>query len=114
MRDGEIAAEALGHRSPQYKALAFAVSGFCAGRRGLYCAVLNFVSPEGFRSLPDDPAQAMVVSAGWARSSAPSSAPSSSSPCSRALREFKATQEIAFGALLLASCCSSPAAWSTC
>ena len=49
IRDGEVAAQALGIDLFRYKALAFAMSGFFAGVAGaLYSGLLGFVGPESF------------------------------------------------------------------
>jgi branched-chain amino acid transport system permease protein len=49
IRDGEVAAQALGIDLFRYKALAFAMSGFYAGVAGaMYCGLLGFVGPESF------------------------------------------------------------------
>lgn len=49
IRDGEVAAQALGIDLLRYKALAFAMSGFYAGVAGaLYSGLLGFVGPESF------------------------------------------------------------------
>jgi branched-chain amino acid transport system permease protein len=102
MRDGEIAAQALGVDLLKYKAMAFALSGFYAGTAGvLYCAVLNFVSPEGFDLFQMILHKAMVVVGGLG-SIVGSVLGATLLVCLLdALRAFKATQEIVFGALLL-------------
>lgn len=49
IRDGEVAAQALGIDLLRYKVLAFAMSGFYAGVAGaLYSGLLGFVGPESF------------------------------------------------------------------
>lgn len=49
IRDGEVAAQALGIDLFRYKSLAFAMSGFYAGVAGaLYSGLLGFVGPESF------------------------------------------------------------------
>ena len=102
MRDGEVAAQALGVDLLKYKAMAFALSGFYAGTAGaLYCAVLGFVSPEGFDLFQMILHKAMIVVGGLG-SIVGSVLGAALLVCLlEVLREFKATQEIVFGALLL-------------
>jgi branched-chain amino acid transport system permease protein len=102
MRDREIAAQALGVDLLTYKALAFALSGFYAGTAGaLYCAVLNYVSPEGFDLFQMILHKAMVVVGGMGSIVGAVLGAALLVYLLEVLREFKATQEIVFGALLL-------------
>lgn len=102
MRDGEIAAQALGIDLLRYKAMAFALSGFYAGTAGaLYCAVLDFVAPEGFDLFQMVLHKAMVVVGGLGSVVGSVLGAALLVYLLEVLREFKATQEIAFGALLL-------------
>lgn len=102
MRDGEIAAQALGIDLLRYKAMAFALSGFYAGTAGaLYCAVLDYVSPEGFDLFQMILQKAMVVVGGLGSVVGAVLGAAVLVYLLEALREFKATQEIVFGALLL-------------
>lgn len=102
MRDGEIAAESLGIDLLKYKALAFALSGFYAGAAGaLYSAVLNYVSPEGFDLFQMILHKAMVVVGGLGSITGSVLGAALLVYLLEVLRQFKATQEIVFGALLL-------------
>lgn len=102
MRDGEIAAQALGVDLLRYKAVAFALSGFYAGTAGaLYCAVLGFVAPEGFDLFQMILHKAMVVVGGLGSIVGSVLGAALLVYLLEVLREFKATQEIVFGALLL-------------
>lgn len=67
IRDSEIAAEVLGINLTVYKSIAFGLSAFYAGiAGGLYSAVLQFVSPEGFDLFQVITHFAMVVVGGLA------------------------------------------------
>jgi branched-chain amino acid transport system permease protein len=102
IRDGEIAAELLGIDLLRYKALAFAMSGFYAGvAGGLYSALLNFVAPEGFDLFQMVLHKAMIVVGGLGSITGSLLGAGLLVLLLEALREFKGTQEIAFGALLL-------------
>lgn len=102
MRDGEIAAQALGVDLLRYKAMAFALSGFYAGTAGaLYCAVLKFVSPESFDLFQMVLHKAMVVVGGIGSVVGSVLGASVLVFLLEVLREFKGTQEIVFGSLLL-------------
>ncbi|RPI37119.1 MAG: branched-chain amino acid ABC transporter permease [Hyphomicrobiaceae bacterium] len=84
MRDGEIAAEALGVNLLRYKALAFALSGVYAGiAGGLFTGLLNFVAPEAFDLFQMIIHKAMVMVVGSVRSLDRSSAQHCSFCCSR-------------------------------
>ncbi|MSO76233.1 MAG: branched-chain amino acid ABC transporter permease [Alphaproteobacteria bacterium] len=103
MRDGEIAAQALGIDLLRYKALAFALSGFYAGTAGaLYGGVLGFVGPEGFDLLQMVLHKAAVVMGGLGSIMGSIIGAVILVVLLEVIREFKATMEIAFGGLLLA------------
>jgi branched-chain amino acid transport system permease protein len=102
IRDGEVAAESLGIDLLRYKALAFAMSGFYAGvAGGLYSALLNFVAPEGFDLFQMVLHKAMIVVGGLGSVTGSLLGAGLLVLLLEAFREFKGTQEIAFGALLL-------------
>jgi len=102
MRDGEIAAQALGVDLLRYKVMAFALSGLYAGTAGaLYCALLNFVSPESFDLFQMVLHKAMVVVGGIGSVVGSVLGASLLVFLIEVLREFKGTQEIVFGSLLL-------------
>jgi branched-chain amino acid transport system permease protein len=103
MRDGEIAAQALGIDLLRYKALAFALSGFYAGTAGaLYSGVLGFVGPESFDLLQMVLHKAAVVVGGLGSIMGSVLGALILVLLLEVIREFKATMEIAFGGLLLA------------
>jgi len=103
MRDTEVAAQALGVDLLKYKAMAFALSAFYAGTAGaLYCSVLDYVSPESFDLFQMVLHKAMIVVGGLGSVVGSVLGASVLIYLLEVLREFKATQEIVFGALLLA------------
>lgn len=102
VRDGEIAAQSLGIDLLTYKATAFALSSFYAGAAGaLYSALLGFVSPEGFDLFQMVIQKAMIVVGGLGSVVGSVLGASLLVYLMEVLREFKSTQEIAFGALLV-------------
>lgn len=102
VRDGEIAAQSLGIDLLTYKATAFALSSFYAGAAGaLYSALLGFVSPEGFDLFQMVIQKAMIVVGGLGSVIGSVLGASLLVYLMEVLREFKSTQEIAFGALLV-------------
>ncbi len=102
MRDGEIAAQALGIDLLKYKAMAFALSGFYAGAAGaLFVPILDFVSPESFDLFQMILHKAMVVVGGMGSILGSVIGATLLVFLLEVLRDFKSTQEIAFGALLL-------------
>lgn len=102
MRDGEVAAESLGVDLLRYKAMAFALSGIYAGiAGGLYTATLNYVAPEGFDLFQMVIQKAMVVVGGLGSIVGSVLGATLLVVLLEALRAFKSTQEIAFGAILL-------------
>ncbi|MBI3514609.1 MAG: branched-chain amino acid ABC transporter permease [Proteobacteria bacterium] len=103
IRDGEVAAESLGIDLLRYKALAFAMSGFYAGAAGgLYCAALNFVAPEGYDLFQMVLHKAMVVVGGLGSVVGSVLGATLLVLLLELLRGFKSSQEIVYGALLLA------------
>jgi branched-chain amino acid transport system permease protein len=102
IRDSEVAAESLGIDLLRYKATAFALSGFYAGTAGgLYCAAINFVAPEGYDLFQMVLHKAMVVVGGIGSVAGSVVGATLLVALLELLREFKNTQEIVFGALLL-------------
>ena len=102
MRDSEVAAQALGIDVTRYKAMAFALSGFYAGAAGaLYCSVLAFVSPESFDLFQMILQKSMIVVGGLGSLVGSVLGAALLVSLLQVIREFKATQEIVFGALLL-------------
>jgi branched-chain amino acid transport system permease protein len=98
MRDGEIAAQSLGIDLLTYKATAFALSSFYAGAAGaLYSALLGYVSPESFDLFQMIIHKAMIVVGGLGSVVGASLLVY----VMELLREFKSTQEIVFGAVLV-------------
>jgi branched-chain amino acid transport system permease protein len=103
MRDGEIAAQSLGIDLLTYKAMAFALSSFYAGVAGaLYSGLLGFVSPEAFDLFQMIIQKAMIVVGGLGSVVGAVLGASLLVYLMEVLREFKSTQEIVFGALLIA------------
>jgi len=103
MRDGEIAAQSLGIDLLAYKAMAFALSSFYAGAAGaLYSGLLGFVSPEAFDLFQMIIQKAMIVVGGLGSVVGAVLGASLLVYVMELLREFKSTQEIVFGALLIA------------
>src|SRR5215831_13330796 len=102
MRDGEIAAQALGIDLFAYKAMAFALSSFYAGVAGaLYSGLLGYMSPEGFDLFQMIIQQAMIVVGGLGSVVGSVLGAALLVYIMEFLREFKSTQEIVFGALLV-------------
>ena len=102
MRDGEIAAQALGIDLLKYKAIAFALSSFYAGAAGaLYSALLGFVSPEAFDLFQMIIHKSMIVVGGLGSVVGSVLGASLLVYVMELLREFKSTQEIVFGCLLV-------------
>jgi branched-chain amino acid transport system permease protein len=103
MRDGEIPAQSLGIDLLTYKAMAFALSSFYAGVAGaLYSGLLGFVSPEGFDLFQMIIQKAMIVVGGLGSVVGAVLGASLLVYVMEVLREFKSTQEIVFGTLLIA------------
>ncbi|MBY0324071.1 MAG: branched-chain amino acid ABC transporter permease [Reyranella sp.] len=102
VRDGEVAAESLGVDLLRYKALAFGISGFYAGiAGGLYSAMLNFVSPEGFDLFQMVIHKAMIIVGGLGSIVGSVLGAGTLVFVLEALRKVKGIQEIAFGAILV-------------
>ena len=103
MRDGEIAAQSLGIDLLVYKAMAFALSSFYAGVAGaLYSGLLGYMSPEGFDLFQMIIQKAMIVVGGLGSVVGSVLGASLLVYTMEFLREFKSTQEIVFGVLLVA------------
>jgi branched-chain amino acid transport system permease protein len=103
IRDGEIAAQALGIDLLGYKALAFAVSALYAGIAGaLYAPLLGYISPEGFDLFQMIIQKAMIVVGGMGSVVGSVIGAVVMVAVLELLREFKSTQEIVFGAILIA------------
>jgi branched-chain amino acid transport system permease protein len=102
IRDGEVAAQALGISLLRYKTMAFALSAFYAGVAGaLYSPLLGYVSPEGFNLFQMVIHKSMVVVGGMASIVGSVIGATVMLGVLEALREFKSTQEIVFGAILI-------------
>lgn len=103
VRDGEIAAQSLGINLLRTKALAFAISGFYAGAAGaLYAPLLGYISPEGFDLFQMIIQKSMIVVGGMGSIVGSVIGASLMVGLLEVLREFKSTQEIVFGGLLIA------------
>ncbi len=102
VRDSDIAAQSLGVDLLRYKALAFGISGFYAGiAGGLYSAMLNFVSPEGYDLFQMVIQKAMVVVGGLGSIAGSVLGATALVSLLEALRKVKGFQEIVFGAILV-------------
>jgi branched-chain amino acid transport system permease protein len=103
VRDGEIAAQSLGINLLHYKALAFAISGFYAGAAGaLYAPLLGYISPEGFDLFQMIIQKSMIVVGGMGSIMGAVIGATVMVALLEVLREFKSTQEIVFGGILIA------------
>lgn len=103
IRDGEIAAQSLGISLLRYKGLAFAISGFYAGAAGaLYAPLLGYISPEGFDLFQMIIQKSMIVVGGMGSIVGSVIGAVVMVVLLEALREFKSTQEIVFGGILIA------------
>jgi len=103
VRDGEIAAQSLGIDLLRYKALAFAISGFYAGTAGaLYAPLLGYVAPEGFDLFQMIIQKSMIVVGGMGSIMGSVIGAAIMMFVLEVLREFKSTQEIVFGGVLIA------------
>lgn len=115
VRDGEIAAQALGIHLLRWKALAFALSGFYAGVAGaLYAPLLGYISPEGFDLFQMIVQKSMIVVGGMGSLLGSVIGAIVITGVLEILREFKSTQEIVFGGVLIAFVIFRPrgiAAW---
>ena len=102
IRDGEIAAQSLGVDPLRYKALAFALSGLYAGIAGaLYAPLLGYISPEGFDLFQMIIQKSMIVVGGMGSIMGSVIGAVVVVVVLEALRAFKSTQEIVFGAILI-------------
>ena len=103
IRDGEVAAQALGIDLFRYKALAFAMSGFYAGVAGaLYSGLLGFVGPESFDLLQMVLHKGAVVLGGMGSVVGSVIGGTLLTLLVEFTKEFKFSVEIAFGGLLIA------------
>jgi branched-chain amino acid transport system permease protein len=103
VRDGEIAAQSLGIGVVRYKALAFAISGFYAGAAGaLYAPLLGYIAPEGFDLFQMIVQKSMIVVGGMGSIVGSVIGATVMVAVIEVLREFKSTQEIVFGGILIA------------
>jgi branched-chain amino acid transport system permease protein len=102
MRDGDIAAQALGIDLLTYKATAFALSSFYAGVAGaLYSGLLGYISPEAFDLFQMIIQQAVIVVGGLGSVVGSVLGAALLVYIMEFLREFKSSQEIVFGLLLV-------------
>jgi branched-chain amino acid transport system permease protein len=102
MRDGDIAAQALGIDLLTYKATAFALSSFYAGVAGaLHSGLLGYISPEAFDLFQMIIQQAVIVVGGLGSVVGSVLGAALLVYIMELLREFKSSQEIVFGLLLV-------------
>ena len=102
IRDGEVAAQALGINLVKYKVLAFALSGFYAGVAGaLYVPLLGYLAPEGFDLFQMIIHKSMVVVGGMGSVLGSVIGAVVITIVLEVLRDVKDIQEIFFGAILI-------------
>jgi branched-chain amino acid transport system permease protein len=102
VRDGEVAAEALGIDLLRTKATAFGLSAFYAGTAGgLQALMLGYVAPESFDLFHMALMKAMIVVGGMGSIVGSVIGAGAVLFLLEGLRAFKGAQEIAFGLLLM-------------
>lgn len=102
IRDGEVAAQALGINLVKYKVLAFALSGFYAGVAGaLYVPLLGYLAPEGFDLFQMIIHKSMVVVGGMGSVLGSVIGAVVITIVLEVLRDVKDIQEIFFGSILI-------------
>jgi branched-chain amino acid transport system permease protein len=109
VRDGEVAAQALGVDLLRTKATAFGLSAFYAGvAGGLQAMMLGFVAPESFDLFHMALMKAMIVVGGLGSIAGSVIGAGAVLFLLEGLRAFKGAQEIAFGALLMGAVIFAP------
>lgn len=109
VRDGEVAAEALGIDLLRTKATAFGLSAFYAGvAGGLQAMMLGFVAPESFDLFYMALMKAMIVVGGLGSIAGSVVGAAAVLFLLEGLRAFKGAQEIAFGLLLMGAVIYAP------
>jgi branched-chain amino acid transport system permease protein len=109
IRDGEVAAEALGIDLLRTKATAFGLSAFYAGTAGgLQAMMLGYVAPESFDLFHMALMKAMIVVGGLGSIAGSVVGAAAVLFLLEGLRAFKGAQEIAFGLLLMGAVIFAP------
>ncbi|WP_149538266.1 branched-chain amino acid ABC transporter permease [Siccirubricoccus phaeus] len=109
VRDGEVAAEALGINLLRTKAMAFGLSAFYAGvAGGLQALMLGYMAPESFDLFHMALMKAMIVVGGLGSIAGSVIGAGAVLFLLEGLRAFKGAQEIAFGSLLIAAVVFAP------
>jgi branched-chain amino acid transport system permease protein len=109
VRDGEVAAQALGIDLLRTKAMAFGLSAFYAGTAGgLQALMLGYVAPESFDLFHMALMKAMIVVGGLGSIAGSVIGAGAILFLLEGLRAFKGAQEIAFGALLIGAVVFAP------
>jgi branched-chain amino acid transport system permease protein len=109
VRDGEVAAEALGIDLLWTKAMAFGLSAFYAGTAGgLQALMLGYIAPESFDLFHMALMKAMIVVGGLGSIAGSVVGAGAILFLLEGLRAFKGAQEIAFGALLIGAVVFAP------
>jgi branched-chain amino acid transport system permease protein len=109
VRDGEVAAEALGINLLRTKAMAFGLSAGCAGLAGgLQAQMLGYIAPESFDLFQMAMMKAMIVVGGLGSIAGSVIGAGAVLFLLEGLRAFKGAQEIAFGALLIGAVVFAP------
>lgn len=109
VRDGEVAAEALGIDLLRTKATAFGLSGLYAGAAGgLQALMLGYVAPESFDLFHMALMKAMIVVGGLGSIMGSVIGAAAVLFLLEGLRAFKGAQEIAFGLLLMGAVIFAP------
>ena len=102
IRDSEVAAQALAIDLARYKTTVFALSAFYAGiAGGLHAALLRFIAPEGYTLFQMVIHFAMAVIGGLGSVTGSVLGAALLTVLPELLRQFKSTQEIVFGAILM-------------
>jgi branched-chain amino acid transport system permease protein len=109
VRDGEVAAEALGVDLLRTKATAFGLSAFYAGTAGgLQAMMLGYIAPESFDLFHMALMKAMIVVGGLGSIAGSVVGAAAVLFLLEGLRAFKGAQEIAFGLLLMGAVILAP------
>jgi branched-chain amino acid transport system permease protein len=109
VRDGEVAAQALGVDLLRTKAMAFGLSAFYAGiAGGLQAMMLGYIAPESFDLFHMAMMKAMIVVGGLGSIAGSVLGAGAVLVLLEGLRAFKGAQEIAFGLLLMGAIILAP------
>lgn len=102
VRDDEIAAEAMGINTTNYKVTAFVVGSFFAGLAGaLYAHMICYISPEGFSFMKSVDVVVMVILGGMGSTAGVTLAAVGLTFLNEALRQMQEYRMVAFSLLLI-------------